>query len=131
MTKMLEELAGALGILMSWVLTASGLFLHLNLRFFYILHPIKTIKLMFSRSDGGMSPVRAMSMALAGTLGVGNITGVTAAIAYGGAGAVFWMWAGAFLQCRLSTLKQRLQCGFDVVSRAAKAGILRRCAILF
>ncbi|NLN22995.1 MAG: sodium:alanine symporter family protein [Clostridiales bacterium] len=96
MTKMLEELAGALGILMSWVLTASGLFFAFKLKVFYILHPIKTIKLMFSRSDGGMSPVRAMSMALAGTLGVGNITGVTAAIAYGGAGAVFWMWAGAF-----------------------------------
>ena len=68
MTKMLEELAGALGILMSWVLTASGLFFAFKLKVFYILHPIKTIKLMFSRSDGGMSPVRAMSMALAGTL---------------------------------------------------------------
>ncbi len=38
------------------------------------------------------SPFTALCMALAGTLGVGNITGVASAIAMGGAGAVFWMW---------------------------------------
>ena len=34
-------------------------------------------------------------MALAGTLGVGNIAGVALAVAAGGAGAVFWMWVSA------------------------------------
>ena len=34
-------------------------------------------------------------MALAGTLGVGNIVGVSSAIAMGGFGAVFWMWISA------------------------------------
>ncbi len=34
-------------------------------------------------------------MALAGTLGVGNIVGVAGAIAVGGFGAIFWMWVSA------------------------------------
>ena len=41
------------------------------------------------------SPLRSLSLALAGTLGVGNITGVCSAIIMGGPGAVFWMWIGA------------------------------------
>lgn len=44
---------------------------------------------------GGTSSFRAMMLALAGTLGVGNIVGVANAIAIGGAGAVFWMWISA------------------------------------
>ena len=44
---------------------------------------------------GGDSPLRALCMALAGTLGVGNITGVALAISAGGSGAVFWMWVSA------------------------------------
>ena len=43
----------------------------------------------------GTSPFRSLALALAGTLGVGNIVGVTSAIALGGAGAVFWMWVSA------------------------------------
>ena len=37
-----------------------------------------------------------MSTALAGTVGTGNIAGVTGAIFAGGPGAVFWMWVSAF-----------------------------------
>ena len=44
-----------------------------------------------------VSPLRALSLALAGTLGVGNIVGVSAAIWWGGPGAVFWMWLYALL----------------------------------
>lgn len=43
------------------------------------------------------SALRALAVALAGTLGVGNIAGVAAAIVLGGAGAVFWMWVSALL----------------------------------
>ena len=45
----------------------------------------------------GTSPLTALSLALAGTLGVGNITGVASAMAAGGPGAVFWMWIGAVI----------------------------------
>ncbi len=46
----------------------------------------------------GASPAssfRALALALAGTLGVGNIVGVASAVALGGPGAVFWMWVSA------------------------------------
>ena len=52
-------------------------------------------------SAGGTSPTRALAVALAGTLGVGNIAGVATAIALGGAGAVFWMWVAAALAMTL------------------------------
>lgn len=41
------------------------------------------------------SPFSAMCLALAGTLGVGNISGVAAAIIVGGPGTLFWMWFSA------------------------------------
>lgn len=40
---------------------------------------------------GAVSPVQAVTTALAATVGTGNIVGVTGAIAAGGPGAVFWM----------------------------------------
>ena len=46
--------------------------------------------------DGGLPPFQAMTTALAGTVGTGNIAGVTGAILLGGPGAVFWMWVAAF-----------------------------------
>ncbi len=47
------------------------------------------------KRKGAASSFRALCLALAGTLGVGNITGVASALLCGGPGAVFWMWAGA------------------------------------
>ena len=65
-------------------------------------HPWRAPKRMLSAMrDGGegkTSSFRAMMLALAGTLGVGNIVGVANAIAIGGAGAVFWMWIRNFLR---------------------------------
>ncbi len=46
---------------------------------------------------GENSPWRALSLALAGVLGVGNLVGVAGAILYGGPGAIFWMWISAAL----------------------------------
>lgn len=43
-----------------------------------------------------LSPFQAVTTALAGTVGTGNIAGVTGAIFAGGPGAVFWMWVSAF-----------------------------------
>lgn len=50
-----------------------------------------------SALEGDISPFAALSMALAGTVGVGNIAGVAIAIASGGPGAIFWMWMSALL----------------------------------
>lgn len=56
-------------------------------------------KLMFKgeKSEAGISSFQALSLALSGRVGTGNIAGVATAIAFGGPGAVFWMWMMAFL----------------------------------
>lgn len=90
-------LSEVFGVLMPVLLIFTGLYFGCITRVFYLRRPIKTLKMMFRRKKDGISPFRAASMALAGTLGVGNITGVTAAIAMGGAGSVFWMWCSAMI----------------------------------
>ncbi len=49
------------------------------------------------KDKGGISPFQALSTALAGTIGTGNIAGVATAITIAGPGAIFWMWVSAFL----------------------------------
>lgn len=67
-------------------------------RFGYILR--HTIGTLFEKKDAehgrNLSPFEAVTTALAGTVGTGNIAGVTGAIFAGGPGAVFWMWVSAF-----------------------------------
>lgn len=46
-------------------------------------------------ADGAVSPFQALTTALAGTIGTGNIVGVATAITTGGPGAIFWMWISA------------------------------------
>ncbi|PKM74123.1 MAG: sodium:alanine symporter family protein [Firmicutes bacterium HGW-Firmicutes-16] len=48
------------------------------------------------KDKGAVSPFQAVTTALAGTMGTGNIAGVAGAIALGGPGAIFWMWVSAF-----------------------------------
>lgn len=66
------------------------------LKAFPLVHPFRTLRaVMKPHRSGRISPVRALSMALAGVLGVGNLVGVSAALSAGGAGAIFWMWISA------------------------------------
>ncbi|MEL7450528.1 MAG: amino acid carrier protein, partial [Pseudomonadota bacterium] len=46
---------------------------------------------------GAISHFQALSAALSGTVGLGNIGGVALAISLGGPGAIFWMWVVGFL----------------------------------
>ncbi len=50
-----------------------------------------------TEGEGNISPFQACCTALASTLGVGNIAGVSVALATGGPGAIFWMWAVALM----------------------------------
>lgn len=84
------------GMVLPAVLISVGIFLASKFRFFFLLHPVRTLKSVGQTgASGGTSPFKALTMALAGTLGVGNISGVATAITAGGPGAVFWMWASA------------------------------------
>ena len=56
-------------------------------------HSIDLVRGKFSDSDssGEVSHFKALSTALSGTVGLGNIGGVAVAISLGGPGATFWM----------------------------------------
>ena len=59
-----------------------------------------TIGKMFKKSeagDGAVTPLQAVTTALAATVGTGNIVGTSQAIALGGYGAVFWLWIAALV----------------------------------
>ncbi len=77
------------------MLMAVGVFFGFYLKWFYIRHPVKTVKAAVE--GGGRSAFSSLCLALAGTLGVGNLVGVASAIALGGSGAVFWIWVSALL----------------------------------
>ena len=62
-------------------------------------------------SEQGISSFQSLMISLAGRVGVGNIAGVATAIAFGGPGAVFWMWlvallgsATSFIECCLAQI---------------------------
>ncbi|MCM3764269.1 sodium:alanine symporter family protein [Neobacillus niacini] len=76
-----------------------GLFYTIATRFLQVIHMKDIFKLMFKggKSEAGISSFQALSIALSGRVGTGNIAGVATAIAFGGPGAVFWMWVMAFL----------------------------------
>lgn len=77
------------------VLFICGALLLIRLKGFPFTSPIKVLK---GLNNGNMlSSFKAMTLALAGTLGVGNIVGVATAIHMGGAGAVFWMLISALV----------------------------------
>ena len=94
----------AWGPVMLVLLVGTGIFLTARTgciqvrRFGYIMK--HTIGSLFKKSDKdhgqNLSPFQAVTTALAGTVGTGNIAGVTGAIFVGGPGAVFWMWVSAF-----------------------------------
>jgi len=59
-----------------------------------------TVGKMFKKQDAGkgeVTPVQALTTALAATVGTGNIAGVTTAVTLGGAGTIFWLWISALL----------------------------------
>ena len=83
------------------VLILAGAFFVIFLKFKPFVRPKRMLWCMLARDGergkGSISPFRSVTMALAGTLGVGNIVGVASAIAMGGFGAIFWMWISALL----------------------------------
>lgn len=76
-----------------------GLYLTIKTRALPFRYLIYSHKLAFTRSDqketGDISHFQALMTVLAGTIGIGSITGVATAIAVGGLGSLFWMWVSA------------------------------------
>ncbi len=90
-----------------WLLLATGILMTVLTKFFQVSHighwMKKTVGSLLDKKVTGhtgekatISQFQALCTALAATVGVGNIAGVSAAILTGGPGAVFWMWMAAF-----------------------------------
>ncbi|MGY0581662.1 MAG: alanine/glycine:cation symporter family protein [Paraglaciecola chathamensis] len=84
-----------------YVLLGTGLFFTIYLkfpqvRFFKHAWQVVTGKYDKKSSEGDTTHFRALTTALSGTVGTGNIGGVAFAIFLGGPAALFWMWATAF-----------------------------------
>lgn len=66
-------------------------------------------------SQSGISPFQSLLVSMGSRVGIGNIAGVATAIAFGGPGAVLWMWvmgflgaATSFVECTLAqTFKEK------------------------
>ncbi|MCS3903144.1 AGCS family alanine or glycine:cation symporter [Methylohalomonas lacus] len=112
----------------------------------YLGHALRILRGDYDRSDdpGDISHFQALSAALSGTLGLGNIAGVALAISMGGPGAVFWMWITAlvgvatkFFTCTLAIMyrgmdsRGRLQGGPMYIIREGLGRRWRGLAIFF
>lgn len=77
----------------------AGIYFSFSTRLVQLRSIKEMLRLLFGSksSDQGVSSFQAFAIALSGRVGTGNIAGVATAIAMGGPGAIFWMWAIAFL----------------------------------
>ena len=82
-------------------LIGSGIFFTVYLGFpqiKYFRHGWRILSGRYVKEDtkGETTPFQALTTALSGTVGTGNIGGVALAIFLGGPAAIFWMWITAF-----------------------------------
>ena len=110
MTAWLEDLTTWTGTLAGYFwgipsiifLVGTGLYLTIRLNFIQFRGFKHGFGLITGRYDKASDPgevthFQALSTALSATIGTGNIAGVATAIAFGGPGAVFWMWITALV----------------------------------
>ncbi|XOV88629.1 MAG: alanine/glycine:cation symporter family protein [Pseudomonadota bacterium] len=103
-TNILNLLDGFLGsaVWFPYVLLGTGLFFTIYLKFpqvRYFNHAWRIVRGKYDRAgdEGDATHFQALSTAISGTVGTGNIGGVALAIYLGGPAALFWMWMTAFL----------------------------------
>lgn len=91
---------------MTLILLGVGLWMMVGLRFYPLVKLGSAFAGLFkgrkSAGSGEISPFAALSTALSGQVGTGNLAGVATAIALGGPGAVFWMWVTAIFGMALA-----------------------------
>ena len=81
------------------LLVGTGIYLTLRLKLLQVIRLPKALSLIFkakNHGEGDVSSFKALCVALAATVGTGNIVGVATAVKIGGPGAIFWMWMAAF-----------------------------------
>ena len=85
-----------------WLLLGVGVFFTFYLGFPQVRYFKRALFTLTGRytshdAEGDTSHFQALSTALSGTVGTGNIGGVALALHLGGPAALFWMWATAFV----------------------------------
>jgi len=87
------------GVPLLVLLVGTGIFLTVRLRGIQVTMLGHALRETFARPKinevGDISHFKALMIALAATIGTGNIIGVATAISVGGPGALFWMWVTA------------------------------------
>ena len=81
------------------LLVGTGIYLTFRLKLLQVVRLPKALGLIFkakNHGEGDVSSFKALCVALAATVGTGNIVGVATAVKVGGPGAIFWMWMAAF-----------------------------------
>lgn len=96
-----------------FLLLGTGLFFTIYLKFpqlRYFRHSIRIVKGKYDREgdEGDTTHFQALSTALSGTVGTGNIAGVALAIHLGGPSAMFWMLITAFFGMTLKFVEVTL-----------------------
>ena len=102
--RVLSVLDGHLGaaVWFPYVLLGVGVFFTIYLGVPQVRYFVRAWGVLFGRhgrsdAEGDTSHFQALSTALSGTVGTGNLGGVALAIFLGGPAALFWMWATAFV----------------------------------
>jgi len=99
LNKFFSDLSGIVwGPWLLCLLVGTGILLTIRLRGIQFRCLFYALRLAFARErdgKGDISHFGALMTALASTIGVGNIAGVSTAVALGGPGAIFWMWITA------------------------------------
>ncbi|MGE7978619.1 alanine/glycine:cation symporter family protein [Psychrobacillus sp. NPDC093200] len=119
MDAILETIVGWLwGLPLIFTVLFVGVYFSIGSKLFqfgYLPHIFKvTFGDLFKKRDksedskGILTPFQAVSTAIGGSVGVGNIGGVATAIAIGGPGAVLWMWLTALLGMITKTVEVTL-----------------------
>ena len=82
-------------LIVGWLIAAAVVctFYFRFIQFRGFMHAIDVVRGKYSNPNkpGEVSPFQALTAAVSGTVGLGNIAGVAVAVAIGGAGATFWM----------------------------------------
>ena len=93
-----------------WLCLIVGLYFTIRTMFLQFVNIPDMVKQLREGQDSadGTSSLQSLMMSLAGRVGMGNIGGVATAIAFGGPGAVFWMWVMALLGAATSFIESTL-----------------------
>jgi len=84
-----------------YLLLVVGIYFTIKLKGMQLRYLFLSLKYAFSRQDkkaqGDISQFQSLMTALAATIGIGSIAGMSTAVISGGFGAIFWMWIVALI----------------------------------